>query len=125
MKKIYQTKLEEKGNCFEACLASLLEIDIKDIPSYKKNWYLKYNKWLSKYDLALLMVGSWDDCEDKDKLMPNVYAIVTGISPRGFKHSVIYLKDEMVHDPHPQNGGVLEMTAMIYIIPKEISLKEE
>lgn len=45
-----------------------------------------YNKWLRNHT--------------------NQYYMVTGMSPRGVTHVVIYQNGKMVHDPHPSNSGV-------------------
>jgi len=119
MIKIYQTKFGEDGDCFEACLASILEMDIKDVPHYKEeNWYFKYKEWLQSKDLDLLMVGAWSKEKGVEKFIPNVFAIATGTSPRNIKHAVVYLKNKMVHDPHMSDDGLLDVSEMIYIIPK-------
>jgi hypothetical protein len=118
MKKVYQTK----NKCFEACLAFILQTDIKNIPSYKgKNWYFKYKKWLSKYNLDLLIIRGWK--ENEEKFIPKVFAIGSGISHRGKKHAVVYFGCQMAYDPYPDNNGLVSLTEMIYIIPQKIKIK--
>lgn len=51
MKKIYQ----DKDNCMAACLATLLNIDLKDVIDYSfehrqgKNWLVELNRWCLQY----------------------------------------------------------------------------
>jgi len=62
MIKIYQTKFGEEGDCFRACLASILELKIEDVPEFKEGhgvWYQKYRKWLQQFGLDLLAVTGW------------------------------------------------------------------
>jgi hypothetical protein len=119
MKKVFQTKFEKEGNCFVACLASILEISIEKIPEYKDGngiWYKKYRKWLNQWGLDLIALTDWSG--EAKEYIPLVFAIVSGISPRGLSHSVVYFGHEMIHDPHPEGGGVKDITDWIYIVSK-------
>lgn len=119
MKKVYQTKFgKPEGNCFPACLASILEIDIDQVPNFHEGngvWYKKYREWFNKYDLSLVAIMNWEGQEDA---CPQVYAIVGGLGPRGLQHSTVYFGLDMVHDPHPEGGGVKDITEWIYLVPK-------
>lgn len=39
---------------------------------------------------------------------PTTPYIVSGKSPRGISHVVIYINGKMIHDPHPSGAGVFE-----------------
>ncbi len=39
---------------------------------------------------------------------PSIPYIVSGLSPRGVRHVVIYVNGQLVHDPHPSQSGVVE-----------------
>ena len=43
----------------------------------------------------------------------NGFFIVSGKSPRGYEHAVIYNFTGMVHDPHPASGGVEPKTILL------------
>ena len=105
MKPVTQTRLhnppEEMGNCMEACFASLLEIDISEVPEFvdKDGWYEEVLEWLHTQ-------GHHMFCWDSDKNLEGFH-IAVGDSPRGdFQHCVIYDNDKMVHDPHPSRAGL-------------------
>lgn len=118
MKKVYQTKFGKGGNCFPACLASILEIDIEKVPNFQEpvgEWYIKYKQWLNQFGLDLVGVTNWDNWPEG---RPKVFSIVSGMGPRGLQHSVIYFDGDMVHDPHPEGGGVKDITDWIYLVPK-------
>ena len=123
MKKVYQTIFGEPlGNCFNACLASILEISIEEVPCFHEPrgvWYQEYKKWLRQYELDLIAVVNWDENKDNH---PLVYAIVSGTSPRGFAHATVYFGLEMVHDPHPQGGGVKDITDWIYVVARKYQM---
>ena len=59
--------------------------------------------------------------------MPDVYYIVSGKSPRyNVDHSVVFRKGKMVHDPHPDNTGILKsFWDYTFLIPDKYNIKEE
>jgi len=116
---IHQTKFGKGGNCFSACIASILELKIDDVPLFieKGKWYHEYQIWLRSHDLDFIALKPW--LSQEEIYIPNVYSIVSGDGPRGLLHSVVYLESNMVHDPHPEGGGVKNVIDWIYIVPKK------
>jgi len=118
MIKVFQDKFGKDGNCFSACLASILELNLAEVPNFQEPngaWYGKYQRWAQKKDLGLVCIKGLYGMEDH--YIPKVYCIVSGKSQRGFDHATVYFGKEMVHDPHPEGGGVKDITDSIYIIP--------
>lgn len=115
---IHQTKFGIGGNCFSACIASILEVGIEDVPLFvrKGRWYGQYRSWLRTHGLDFLAVIGWSKSDIK--YIPSVYSIVSGMGARGLLHAVVYFDSEMVHDPHPEGGGVKDIIDWIYIVPK-------
>jgi len=106
MRKVMQTKLgEKKGNCFDACIASILEIDIEKIPPnmMNGNWHVKYQNWFRTIGLQMINMRITNAT-----LLPDVHYIVSGPSPRhrNCYHSVVGKNAQIVHDPHPDNEGL-------------------
>ena len=108
MKKVYQTKFgEDEGNCMAACIASILELDINEIPMLKDDADGSYAKKLNdflktreccyvEYETGEPAVNWW--------VLNSGYSIISGDSPRGnCLHAVVGYKGCMVHDPHPDN----------------------
>lgn len=108
MKPVKQTQFrpepghDDTGNCFAACVATIFELPLKDVPNF-----VRYPDWVERLE-------AW--CEDRGYypvepytwLPPKGYAIVTAKSPRGpFGHSVVYFNGKLAHDPHPDGGGVI------------------
>ena len=64
---VNQTTFNTKGNCFEACIASMLEIDLNQVPFFSKdNWYKECNEWLHRRGLGLIIV---DVCKKGLKML--------------------------------------------------------
>lgn len=110
MKPVDQTVFGPvEGNCFAACLASILELEIAEVPNFTldpDNWFENANAWCDERGYCLLYVKS--DAIKSGYIDPRPlidaghYFIVTGLSPRGdFLHCVVQHRDQNVHDPHP------------------------
>jgi len=106
MKKLNQTKYGEEGNCFAACIASLFEVEIADIPflAEYKNWdeYLNVlNSILRNKFEVILLHGEFKGWADylKENYIDSYY-IVSGDSNKGLEHAVIYKNGELFHNPN-------------------------
>lgn len=127
MKKVMQTKTGLGGNCEGATLATLLGLDISDVPDFHdgcddKNpsseengeiYQTNLNNFLAKFNLKSVSIGWNSPNEDSSAWVENfssqlgVPHLVAGKSPRGYMHSVIYKGGKLWHDPHPEGGGVI------------------
>lgn len=122
MKKVMQTILKPPhGNCLQACLASLLELPLDDVPNFcspdlgpVEKWSLRMQSWLAEvHGLGWIPVLPSDQGEatyPEGTVIgyPRGLSIKTGKSPRGdFQHSCVARDGEIVHDPYPGGGGVL------------------
>ena len=109
MKPVMQTMTGTEGNCFPACIASLLEIRIDEIPSLGDlTWVSELNEWLRPRGLVHLDIRiAKDEIEEffSDK---DFHHVLTGPSPRldGYDHSVIGRRGVMVHDPYIDGMGL-------------------
>lgn len=116
MKPIFQTKFgKPDGNCTAACLASLLDLDIDTIPDFTTqgdSWITAFNEWLAPGGLALL----WIELPNRFVIPPDTYYMLWGISPRDIEHSVIGYNGEMVHDPHPDGGGLKKIEHYAFLV---------
>lgn len=113
MKEVSQTKLHDpkgirNGNCFAAVVASLLELDIEDVPNVETLFDLPDNhvwaevmtRWLSHHG------HEWHSINREDVVTDELYLVV-GKSPRGVTHVCIYKNGVMVWDPHPSRSGLI------------------
>lgn len=113
MIKVYQTKFSDKngnkGNCFRACISSLLEIDMNIVPEFEsiENWHDAFFEFLYNNGLEYEGIGKIENINEYDGI--DGYNIVFGQSLREYVkngHSVIFYKDKISHDPHPSNEGL-------------------
>lgn len=112
MKRVKQTAFgRPHGNCFEACLASILELDLDDVPRHTDNdWLEKINQWLRWHFSLQLMVQS------PYYAPPNAYIIANGSNQRDRPHSVVMQNGLLVHDPNPDNGGLSDVNNVLIFV---------
>lgn len=100
------------GDCFRACVASLLEMELSDVPHFcsREDWVGAFHDWLEASGLFAVEVSLKH--EQSVCPSPKQHCIVSGMGPRGVMHSVVALFHgvggpdgfELVHDPYP--GGI-------------------
>lgn len=80
--------------------------------NFEYNFFLHSGFWDKILQMFLASKGyseqyiSTEDYENWLKNHPDQPYMVTGMSPRGILHVVIFQNGEMIHDPHPSNDGV-------------------
>lgn len=124
MEKVMQTQFGLGGNCEGATLATLLGLNLEDMPDFWEGcdkstddpeingarYQENLNRFLKDHGYRSLSLGAdgphveW--CVEISKQM-KVKHLVGGKSPRGYMHSVIWEHGELWHDPHPEGGGVV------------------
>jgi len=92
MKKIKATRLGKNGNCFQACIASFLNLSLDEVPDFcseKIDWDFKFYTWLKEKNLLCVEIDI-QNCKEPLLISFNQYCILTGKSPRGhFFHCAI------------------------------------
>lgn len=128
MKKVMQTITGLGGNCEGATIATLLGLNIEDVPSFWEGIDIKttdtdesgviyqenLNSFLRQHGYRMLNLGVTKNPKAQDinwvievsKAIGTKH-LVAGLSPRGHMHSVIYEHGQLWHDPHPEGGGVI------------------
>lgn len=116
MKPIHQTIFGNgengtpRGNCFAACIASILELSLDEVPNFcarHADWREAANLWLSDRGLFYVDVNLPGDLRDEHVRFWG-YHVISGVSPRNIRHSVVGFGGSMVFDPHPSGAGLLE-----------------
>ena len=105
--------ISDRGNCFPACIASLLNMQVEDVIQIQEHydnpeWPQILQRWLNSKGYRWRSIEQGEDVRGK-------YILVSGTSPRfsNCTHIVIYKDGVMVHDPHPDNGKRLCVSAVI------------
>ena len=109
----------QRGNCWSAVLASLLELPIEQVPNFVQidedggpNWWEHTFDWLKERGHTLRMIAHGEEPVDE-------YFIATGMSPRGngnVYHAVIYRNGALAHDPHPERKGIKTYGALYRVV---------
>ena len=97
----------EPGNCFAACVATVLGLDLVQVPNFvavpaDASWWLPFERWCAERNVwplwleASAISGSFD-----------LVVIANGEGPRGLRHSVVWRDDSMLWDPHPSDEGLV------------------
>lgn len=119
----------ENGNCFAACLASILELPVDEVPNFceTEDWVERTNKWLEPRGLFFLAVGIPEEEAVLLHLNRAGYHVIIGEGPRNCPHSVVGFAGRMVHDPHPSGAGLernLEYGFLIPLNPSRLPFEE-
>lgn len=123
MKPVDQTKFgEPDGNCFNACVASLLECAIDDLPDLSEieksgeNWLIGLNDHLRTLGFGVASIEWGDEPPASFYLPQGCYYIASGTSRRGLLHSTIYKDGSLIHDPHPDRTGILKVESVELLV---------
>jgi hypothetical protein len=102
---------KQKGDCWRACLASILECDIELFPDPNviTDWPTLYTETL----VAIEKLGYKYESIPVSLFHENGYCIAIGKSPRSKRkritHAVVW-NNGIVHDPHPDKTGLYDIT---------------
>ena len=114
---IFASDPEKPGNCFAACVASALGLDLNQVPHFMHfgeatygDDRLKGDHWHAMFLGFLAGQGVWPVSLDKilDAEVGEV-VFVSGPSLRGVPHQVLYRYGRLWHDPHPSRAGLVSV----------------
>ena len=115
MKPVDQDVNLAVGNCWSACMASILmwpwerfrdfhqefsraHRDLKDAEYEERVAYMRILHRLG-YHVQRVEFGELE-------IVPAGYSIASGMADRGVMHSCVAMNGEIVHDPHPSRAGL-------------------
>lgn len=115
---------EQRGNCWTACIASLLGLPIEDVPDFVQievdggeDWWGHTWRFLNGRGYLLTIVDLTDPGDGP--------YIQCGLSPRSpaadgkaVYHAVIHEGGRLVHDPHPDGLGVVSIEDAYAVVPR-------
>lgn len=114
MKPVMQTRFGRDGNCFAACVASIFDLDLDQVPDFAVKegiWWEQLCEWSRSQGFVPLMV--------KAPFGFGFSCIASGISKRGLLHAVVWEKGKMIHDPHPDNTGIEGVNEFLVFVPTD------
>lgn len=100
---VTQSRAGERGTCFRACLASILNLPERAVTDFDKGeggldgYWGRVHDWLAERGLRYRRVPV-------DGAKPSGWSTIEGVSPRGGLHACVAYDGELVHDPHPRDG---------------------
>jgi hypothetical protein len=119
------TDMANVGNCFQAVLATMLEMDMRHVPHFYEDadpadvqessvetTEMAIDNWLRSFGVlrfkALVRGETFKEAMHNAAAMsPTGYAaILSGMTKRNTSHAVIVRDGEMVWDPHPSEDGL-------------------
>lgn len=127
------------GNCFTACVASILEVPLKDLIGLQNvyarcaqryeeigevDWRIMHDALL-EHGHVLVDTCSYAPCDDIPPACPIGYSIASGKGPRGLLHCCVALDGAIVHDPHPDRSGLNTIRQYDVLIPARPLAREE
>jgi hypothetical protein len=107
VREVTQTILADQipgvpGNCLQAAVASLLELDLDDVPHFitHDDWLQHLVNWGREH--GYLVISRPDDAVHM--------GIACGQSERGHQHAVVLIDGQIAWDPHPSRAGLVSIS---------------
>jgi hypothetical protein len=121
---LQEIKNFKNGDCFRACVASILHVDVGDVINFMEEGEDRFFDLVSDYNkqephVLIDLTAS----REVGRMLTGVLCIATGTSPRNDKHnhSVVWKGEMMVHDPHPSGDGITgDPKLFTVVIPKDM-----
>lgn len=147
MKPVMQTMFYDpdpdspRGNCVQACFASLLHLSLDEVPHFYEVSIERLegnerslvrlaqkdsiDNWLFARGLAReVYFPSTEErrCRVGARFHINEMLVLSGTSPRGVSHATLGTLNEegvwkVLHDPHPSGAGILQLDMVESIYP--------
>jgi hypothetical protein len=120
MKPVFQNR---PTNCLQACIASILELKLGEVPDFcavaGDKWWKALQDWLKERNLFFLMV-QLDQATPWYDVPHPALAIMIGFGPNGINHAVVGEVDgdefKWTHDPHPSGAGIEKIDAIGFLV---------
>lgn len=109
------------GNCLQAAVASLLNMRLEDVPHF---YEISPDAPSAALGAFLHSRGYYLIALSDTPFRPLGLYLGGGPAVRGVHHVVVMQGETMVHDPHPSNAGLIEMTDVLLIVPVDPVLRQ-
>lgn len=99
------------GDCFRACVASIFEFPIEEMPNYwdqtqdAHEFWMLVNEWTRKrLGVACITVSV---AKEHAYIMDDVLCVAQGRQNRSDEEHAVVWKNGLIHDPHPARAGLI------------------
>lgn len=116
-----------KGNCFQACVASTLGLELREVPNFcveydDTEWFPAFQRWLHERGFGCVYWPATNDTERESlvrfsSFLSVVPSIGSGPNKSGDMHCTVWIGGELHHDPNPSRGGIERLDDMLFIVP--------
>jgi hypothetical protein len=124
MRELTQTVTGLSGNCWQTCVACLLDIDAEVMPAQTDlHYHNALNIYLRKHHgLAYVEMHQPEEFLAMLRIADPGWHMLTGTTVRsaslnGSRHVVVARHGEMVWDPHPSRDGLLAEIQWAFLVP--------
>lgn len=133
------------GNCLAACIASILELPLEEVPTFKETpgWFGKLRGWAFKRGWVVI----YETHKEMRRQPPKGYHLMCGPAPRQIPcvahrtpfgwdadceecqagdyiaHSTVALDGVLVHDPNPTRAGLRKVDDWLMLYPLDMEAK--
>lgn len=123
MKPVDQTRFgKPHGNCYAACIASVFEVLLEDLPRLhmvEDNWENDLEKWLEPRGFVVISMGYPKPRDIQDLPDFQCVHLAIGDNPDGVSHCVVVDSGKIVHDPNPSRRGILNVRTLEFFVTKD------
>lgn len=139
MREYTQTNLEP-GNCWQTCVACILDVEPEELPPQEKYDLRKYHpdgtwEWLpgksynnvlqnylrTHHNLAYVEMHTPSELLESLLVRPHVFHMMTGRTVRTpvnkSRHVVVGRGGQMIWDPHPSRAGLTDEIKWSFLVP--------
>lgn len=137
MKPVFQENIDAgTGDCFSACLASILELPLDAVPKFRRDnpvpndMMADARRWLAEnFGLSIVTIQMEKELRTGEDIRligahPGTPCIAGGVSPNveGVCHAVVGEIDEhgmnfrLTHDPNPSGKGIVGRPLHLYFL---------
>lgn len=130
MKHVLQTKQkkQEHQNCLNAAIASILELDLNEVPEFNliedhAAWWRAAQDWLKRLGFQMFLLHL-NEHTAHAPLYEDIPAILVGKNHKGILHAVVGCArnkgnkiDYMIHHDPADGNGIESVDSIIYLVP--------
>lgn len=118
--------LEEQGNCFQACVATILQIPLEEAfdcrgPQNDLGWFEDFNEWLGEYGLGCIFIESTEEKPVVSSGFRGIHMVECRSETlyQGERHVIVAKDGHLLHDPNPHADRQGEIQGIYLFVPLE------